>query len=164
MDRLKFQSLKNKGAEQWSRLSAREKLFLVSLILFLVGVLIYKLIVLPGLKSFESSLGELQSNRKLNAYVRNKLEGFVAAGPSGREQSSASIQDLLIKSAKSEGVDIERYELSPSGVFSVNIPRVDFYKLIRWIDYLEKSGVQVNTLALSRVELGVVSCSLNVKH
>jgi len=164
MDRLTLQSLKNKGAEQWGRLSARERVSLGSLVLFLVGVLIYSLIVLPGLRGFENSLSELQSNRELNTYVRSKLGGFVAAGPSGHKKSSASIQDLVIRSAKSEGVDIERYELAPSGTFSVSIPRVDFYKLVGWIGYLERNDVQVEGLTLSRVEQGVVSCSLVVKY
>jgi len=164
MDRLTLQSLMNKGAEQWGRLSARERFSLVSLVLFLGGVLIYSLIVLPGLRRFESSLSELQSNRELNAYVRSTLEGFVAAGSAGREKSSASVQDLVIRSAKSEGVDIERYELAPSGAFSVSIPRVDFYKLVGWISYLEKSDVKVEGLTLSRIEQGIVSCSLVVKY
>lgn len=161
---LTWRVLRDKGVEQWDRLSTRERIFISGLTLFLCGVLVCVFIFVPGLKRFESALGELQSNRELNGYVRARLDGFAGADVSKGPREAYNIQDLVIKSAKSEGVDIDRYELSQDGAFSVSISKVAFSKLIGWLGALEKNAAKVSGFSISRVEPGVVSCALVVRY
>ncbi|MDR6679166.1 type II secretion system protein GspM [Pseudomonas oryzihabitans] len=158
-----FSAMK-KSAEQWARLSYREKLMVSGLFLFVLIVFFCSFILLPGVKRLTHAIEALHSSSELNYYIISRLEGLTASDTSKRNKPSISIQDLVIQSAKSTGVEIERYEVERDDYFSVSVSRVDFSRFTKWIAFLENNGVQVASFNLSRLDPGVISCSLSVRY
>jgi len=157
-------SAMSKGAEQWLRLSSREKVMVSGLFLFLVVVLFCSFILFPGGKRLTQAIDALHSSRELNSYVVGRLQEGMAVDGSASKKPSASIQELVIQSAKSTGVDIERYEFDRNGYFSVGVSRVDFSKFVKWLVFLENNDIQIINFNLTRLDLGFISCSLSVRY
>lgn len=154
--------------KHYRELEKRERIALVSLSVFLLGVVLYVGIWTPANSYVLDS--QIDHDRYLKLLTYLKSTELQARNSSGNQKSGkASGQSLLSsvsRSAQSVGINPSRLQPEGSEAVSVWFDAVAFTKLMLWLERLESNqGIVVRQITIDRREApGQVSARLVLRN
>ena len=160
--RLHQQARHSPLGQRWQQLPPRDRLALLGLGLFFVVVLVYLLLWQPVQRDLQQSRQWFSQQRELHSYLLEHAEQARQTLAQPQQQVSAeALQGLLTRSAKEQGLSIERIDSDAAGV-QVNLAPVAFASLLPWLQQLQGEGVTFNQVSLERGEQGLLVARLSL--
>lgn len=164
-------SLKSRGrgrftaatlCQQWQLQPQRERLALSLLAGFLVLALLYAALWLPLQTRLKDARHWYQDQSELHQYIlSNQTLAQKAGVKSHATISLESLQMLVTSTAQEAGLVIERYDFDANGL-RLSLMQVPFRNLLPWLTSLEKQGVHLVELNLTKATNGKVDAQMTL--
>lgn len=154
--------------KHYRELEKREQVALLSLSVFLLGVVLYVGIWTPANRYVLDSQIDHDRHLKLLTYLKS-TESQARSSSGNQSSGKAAGQSLLSsvsRSAQSVGINPSRLQPEGSEAVSVWFDAVAFTKLMLWLERLEsKQGIVVRQITIDRRETpGQVSARLVLRN
>lgn len=143
-------------ANWYAALSERDRTIVKALsVLFIIAIFI-SWIWQPMIKANKDAESRLNSELKFHTFMKENAHK-VSSGPvSGG--SEGSILGTVNQLAKVKGLTLKRFEPEGSNGLRVWLDKVEFNKVIDWLELLEaEKGISVEQISIDKVNSGIVN-------
>ncbi|OHC29558.1 MAG: hypothetical protein A3J71_00995 [Pseudomonadales bacterium RIFCSPHIGHO2_02_FULL_60_43] len=148
--------------QQWQLQPQRERLALSLLAGFLILTMLYAALWLPLQTRLKDARHWYQAQNELHKYMlRNQALAQKAGVKSHATISLESLQMLVTRTAQEAGLVIERYDFDSNGL-RLSLLQVPFRNLLPWLTSLEKQGVHLVELNLTKATNGKVDAQMTL--
>jgi len=148
--------------EQWLLQPQRERLTLSLLAGFLALAMLYAALWLPLQNRLEGARYWYQAQNELHKYMLSNQALAKKAGVKSHATTSLeSLQMLVTRTTQEAGLAIERYDFDSNGL-RLSLLQVPFRNLLPWLTSLEKQGVHLVELNLTKVTNGKVDSQMTL--
>ncbi|MFP5423018.1 MAG: type II secretion system protein GspM [Gammaproteobacteria bacterium] len=148
--------------QQWQLQPQRERLSLSLLAGFLALAMLYSALWLPLQTRLKDARHWYQVQNELHQYMlSNQALAQKASVKSHVITSLESLQMLVTSTSQDAGLVIERYDFDSNGM-RLNLLHVPFRNLLPWLTSLEKQGVHLVELNLTKATDGNVDAQMTL--
>ncbi|OUS25813.1 hypothetical protein A9Q99_20370 [Gammaproteobacteria bacterium 45_16_T64] len=153
---------------QYEMISARDRLLLNGLVMFLGVIAIIFLLIQPAYNSVARAEQELANKQELLNWMKSNEHRVKKSNTSSKAKARKPGQSLLALINQTSGrhqVALKRYEPDGSDKLRVWVENVSFNSLMRWLTGLEsKYGVTVINISIdSQKEPGIINAKVVLK-
>ena len=138
----------------------RDRLALIVLALFLLGVMIYALLLAPAYQYHAQARNAFEQQRELHQWLqaqKSAVENLPGVANGGAPQAGASSLTLVNSSAVQFKLTIKRVQPESNGDLRVWMEEVDFDGALKWLHHLQSSGMTIGELNLDKSSPGKVN-------
>lgn len=129
----------DKASEAFAKLSKRDQIAAVILVVFLIAFMLYSLLLMPLNTSVEKAKKQYQAEQSLLAWMKSQETDVLAARKSGNKpQASANVSLLTLvnNEARRSALALKRYEPDGDNKLRVWLEDVPFDVVIIWMNKL----------------------------
>ena len=152
------------AASNWyTALSERDRTIVKALsVLFIIAIFI-SWVWQPMVKANTSADSRLASELKFHTFMKENAHKVSSGNvPSGGKQGS--ILGTVNQLAKVKGLALKRFEPEGSSGLRVWLDKVEFNKVIDWLELLEaEKGIAVEQISIDKVNSGIVNLRVVLK-
>lgn len=146
----------------WLRLLPRERLALLVLFVVILLMTFRVLVWLPMMRYVGEAGDYFEQQRSLNGYLSQNAQRIHGFTENSRDLlSQEQLQGAVTGAAQRHGLQIERLDRDDEALLVVMV-RVEFDRLIMWLDDLQDVGGKVLEMGVTRASSGQVEARVKL--